>query len=103
MTPRLTKAQKVARADLEWLLANAQGRRFLARLLDLTGALREVPAGDPARTMWHVGRHSIGAAILHELAADWPERLAAVLTERTTQDSDDGIDPLSDDGASRTG
>ena len=62
----LVREQQVA--DLQWLLANAQGRRVLARILDMSGTGRNSFTGS-STTFYNEGRRSIGVELEAEAKA----------------------------------
>jgi hypothetical protein len=83
--------------DLAWLSSTRQGRRILHRLIVMTGCLNALPTHE---VLWHAGRESVGQEFLAQLARDFPDRLALLLTENMQgRDDHDSADRDTDDGA----
>lgn len=67
--------------DLAWVLSTRQGRRFVARLLELSGVERAVFNANGS-TMTHAeGRRSIGIELLAELRAQHRDAWLQLLAE----------------------
>jgi hypothetical protein len=58
-------ARKAEIEDFKWLVAHAQGRRFLWRLLDRTGVFRTSMTGN-SMTFFNEGQRNVGLALLAE-------------------------------------
>lgn len=68
--------------DLQWLLADARGRRVLARILNETGIMRpSFTPGDPLGTAYNEGRRSIGIALNTVLTSVRDDALKIILQE----------------------
>lgn len=62
------KAEAVRKLEIEdfkWLVAHAQGRRFLWRLLDRTGVFRTSMTGN-SMTFFNEGQRNVGLVLLAE-------------------------------------
>jgi hypothetical protein len=76
----LARGQNVA--DLTWLMSHEQGRRFMARLLDMAGTERDSFTGSSA-TFYNEGARSIGVKLLAEVkAVAWDEYIAMLKEQR---------------------
>lgn len=77
-----TLAQGQNAADLAWLMSQVQGRRFVARLLDMAGTERDSFTGSSA-TFYNEGARSIGVRLLGEIkAVAWDEYIAMLKEQR---------------------
>jgi hypothetical protein len=80
---RLAKQQ--AEADLKFMLANGQGRRFLLRLFERTGLLRQSYTGN-ADTHFNEGARSIGLQLLAEIEEVDPRAFPSMCLEAIDAD-----------------
>ena len=69
-------------SDLSWLMSHEQGRRFVARLLDMTGLETTSFTGN-STGFFNEGARYIGVTLLREVkAVAWPEYLAMLKEQR---------------------
>ena len=54
--------------DMRWLMKQAQGRRFMARLLEMSGTERNSFTGS-STTFYNEGRRSVGVELSDEIKA----------------------------------
>lgn len=71
--------------DFKWLVAHAQGRRLLWRLLERTGVYRTSYNGSTNDTLFREGSRNIGLEVLGELHEISPQTYSKMLTERARQ------------------
>lgn len=76
---QLAKGQQAA--DLSWLMSQEQGRRFMARLLEMAGTERDSFTGSSA-TFYNEGARSIGVRLLAEVKAIAWDHYIAMLKEQ---------------------
>lgn len=70
---RLQRDQDVA--DFKWLMGNKQGRRFMWRLLGVTGVFRTpFVQGGGGLTEFNCGQQNVGQLMLAEIHEHCPER-----------------------------
>lgn len=67
--------------DLAWLMNQAQGRRFMAYLLDLTGTQRSSFTGN-STTFFNEGARSVGLVLLDQVKAVALDDYFAMLKEQ---------------------
>jgi hypothetical protein len=69
-------------ADLAWLMSQPQGRRFMARLLDLSGIDRNSFTGN-STTFYNEGARSLGVLLLAEAkVVAWDDYIAMLKEQR---------------------
>lgn len=69
-------------ADLAWLMSHEQGRRIVARLLDLSGVERNSFTGN-STTFYNEGARSLGVLLLAEVkAVAWDHYIAMLKEQR---------------------
>lgn len=66
-------------ADLAHIIAGFQGRRFLRRLLQETGAMQATFTGDALTSAFREGQRNIGLKLLAKIQEATPEKLALIL------------------------
>lgn len=76
----LSRGQQVA--DLAWLMQQPQGRRFMARLLEITGTQRSSFTGN-STTFFNEGARSVGLLLLDEIKAVALDDYFAMLKEQS--------------------
>ena len=69
-------------ADLAWLMQQPQGRRFMARLLEITGTQRSSFTGN-STTFFNEGARSVGLLLLDEIKAVALDEYFAMLKEQS--------------------
>lgn len=69
--------------DLRWLMAHAQGRRIMARLLHIAGTSRGSFTGNSA-TFYNEGARSVGLAFENEVRTLAFDHYIAMLKEQRT-------------------
>lgn len=77
---RKEREAKRRKADLQWLMDEAAGRRIVHRLLDQTGVFRSSYTGDND-TFFREGQRNVGLQWLAEVNATCPEQYALMLKE----------------------
>jgi hypothetical protein len=85
---RLKSAKRVQREidDLKWLMADARGRRFMARLLDRTGTMRSSFHTSGSVMAFSEGRRDIGLFLTAEILEHTPKAYSQLLTEYRNDD-----------------
>jgi hypothetical protein len=68
-------------ADFKWLMSDARGRRFMWRLLGLTGLYRNPFTGN-SETFFRCGSMSIGQKYLAEITELTPEAYLKMIEEQ---------------------
>lgn len=76
---KLARDQQVD--DIKWLMDHAQGRRFMARLLEVTGTRKSSFTGN-STTFFNEGARSVGVLLTDEIIAITPENYLAMLKEQ---------------------
>jgi len=77
------RAQEVD--DFKWIMAHAQGRRFLNRLLDKTGVFRSSFTGN-SETFFREGMRNVGLLVMSEMLDLTPELYLKMLKENKTDE-----------------
>lgn len=72
--------------DLRWLMAHAQGRRFIWRLLDRAGIYRTSFNSSGSVMAMNEGRREMGLFVLAEITEAAPESFLKLLRENQGQD-----------------
>lgn len=67
--------------DFKWLVAHAQGRRLLWRLLERSGVYRTSYNGSKDDTLFREGMRNLGLEVLGELHEISPQTYSKMLTE----------------------
>jgi hypothetical protein len=67
--------------DLKWLMADARGRRFVARLLDRAGVHRSVFHTSGSVMAFNEGRRQVGLDVLAEVMEHTPKAYVQLLNE----------------------
>lgn len=75
--------------DVQWILGTIQGRRFIWRLLGITGLFRTSFAGDDSRTNFNEGRRDIGLRILEDINESKPEAYLQMTQEAQLSEVND--------------
>ena len=70
---------------MQWLLAQAQGRRFLRLILDRSGACRSSFDTNAMAMAFNEGRRSLGVELLRVMQAHCPDLHAQMLDDRNTE------------------
>ena len=68
-------------ADLEWLIADQRGRRFLRRHLATLGVLHPVFTGEALSMAYREGERNAGLRLLNAVARVSPAAVGLLLTE----------------------
>jgi hypothetical protein len=83
-----TRKSKVERdqeaADFKWLMSDRRGRRFMWRLLGMTGLYRSSFTGNSA-TFFNEGQRNIGLMLIAEVNELTPDSYANMLEEHRTK------------------
>lgn len=66
--------------DLKWLLAHAQGRRFMWRLLSMSGVFRTSMTGN-SMTFFREGERNVGLQFFAQVSEHCPDAYAKMLKE----------------------
>ena len=78
------------RDDISWLMANKQGRRFVWRLLGITGIYRNPMQGDgDAFTNLRCGMQAVGQQVVADIHEVCPERYFEMVKEQQSSDGRD--------------
>ena len=75
-------SQDQADSDLAWILADAQGRRFLYRILGIAGIYRNPFDSDHSIMAANCGQMNVGLQLLSEIQRINPEGYLLMLKER---------------------
>ncbi len=67
--------------DFKWLMAHAQGRRFVARLLEECGVHRTSFNHSGSVMAWNEGRRHVGLFIMAEILEHTPKEYTRLLKE----------------------
>jgi hypothetical protein len=67
--------------DFKWLMAHKQGRRFVSRLLNLTGVFRTSMTGNSS-TFFNEGRRDIGLQLMAEINDHCLDQYVMMLKEQ---------------------
>ena len=67
--------------DFKWLVAHAQGRRLLWRLLERSGVYQTSYNGSANDTLFREGMRNLGLEVLSELHEISPQTYSKMLTE----------------------
>lgn len=73
-------------SDFKFIMGSKQGRRFMWRLLGITGLFRNPFAGDEGATAFRCGEANIGQQLLAEIHGLCPERYVEMLKEQQRDD-----------------
>ncbi len=73
--------------DFKWLMSDARGRRFVWRLIAITGVFRCPYAGEDSATNFQSGQQSIGQTILADVMEHTPEKFDTMITEKKKHDA----------------
>lgn len=71
--------------DLKWLLSDKRGRRFMWRLLSVTGVFRNPFTGN-SETFFRCGVMSVGQTYVGDINLHAPERYNQMVTEHQNYD-----------------
>lgn len=79
-------------SDFKFIMGSKQGRRYVWRLLGMTGLFRNPFAGEPGATAFRCGEQNIGQQVIAEIHGLCPERYIDMLKEaqqdeRTTRNA----------------
>lgn len=85
------KAKSAKRAqrdvdDLKWIMADARGRRFMARLLERTGTMRSSFHTSGSVMAFNEGRRDIGLFLTAEMLEHAPKAYSQLLNEYRNDD-----------------
>ncbi len=72
--------------DLKWLMADARGRRFMARMLDRTGTMRSSFHTSGSVMSFNEGRRDIGLFLTAEMLEHTPKAYSQLLNEYRNDD-----------------
>lgn len=76
------EARRLEREDLAALMSEAHGRRFMHRLLGMSGVFRSsYTMGDPHHTAFREGERNVGNRLLASLIEEHAELYALMLKE----------------------
>ena len=80
--------QDRSRADVQFLLSTAQGRRFIWRYLEECGVYRSSVKGvfNPSEVFFYEGRREIGLKILADVHNADPEAYTRMINEAKTEE-----------------
>lgn len=70
-----------ARADLRWVMNHVRGRRFMRRLIDISGVYRGSFTGN-SETFFREGERSVGIQVLRQIQESCPDKFLVMLTEQ---------------------
>jgi hypothetical protein len=73
-------AREQDKADFAWLMSDARGRRFIWRMLELTGVYRSSFTGN-SETFFREGARNVGLAIIADIHEFAPESYVPMLEE----------------------
>lgn len=85
-------AREVEIADLKWLMSSARGRRFMWRLLELTGPFRLSFDRNAMEMAFREGNRNLGNQLFSDVMAQCPEMYPVMVREqqpKTTPTSTD--------------
>lgn len=68
--------------DLEFVLSNPEGRRFIGRLLDDSGVHSQTAVNSGSWTYFNEGRRSLGRDLFIEIMGAFPNAYALILKEK---------------------
>lgn len=71
-------------ADFKWLMSDKRGRRFMWRLLDMTGLYRCSFTGN-STTFFNEGQRNIGLQLMADINEQAPEAYPQMLAEQRTK------------------
>ncbi|MGA9070077.1 MAG: hypothetical protein WB424_07475 [Terracidiphilus sp.] len=86
---RKQSARDVQIADLKWLMSSPRGRRFMWRLLDLSGPFRISFDTNAMKMAFNEGNRNLGNQMFSEVMTFCPE-LYPVMVKEQRNDSRDG-------------
>jgi hypothetical protein len=69
-------------ADFKWLMSDKRGRRFMWRLLSMTGLYRSSFTGNSNNTFFNEGARNIGLMLISEVNELTPDAYAMMLDEQ---------------------
>ena len=78
-------ARQVDVADVQWLMANPQGRRFVRRLIAEAGVFSSSFMGNAEQTFFREGKRAVGLFVLAEVQSITPAAYIEMLTETKAQ------------------
>lgn len=67
--------------DFKWLMGNKRGRRYMWRLLELTGVYRSSFTGN-SETFFREGMRNVGLTLLNQIHQVTPDQFAVMLKEQ---------------------
>jgi hypothetical protein len=71
--------------DFKWLMSDKRGRRFVWRLLEMTGVYRTSFTGN-STTFFNEGQRNIGLMVVNEVHAHCPELYETLIKENSNND-----------------
>lgn len=74
--------------DLRILLAQPEGRRFVARMLRVTRVFHDSFTGNSA-TFYNEGRRAVGTEIMADVARADPDQFASLLREQVSREDEE--------------
>ena len=83
---KLRQQREQEKADFAWLVGDARGRRFIWRLLSITGIFRSSFSGDSNRTFFQEGERNIGLQVMRDINEVCPEKMAEMIREAKQDD-----------------
>lgn len=74
-------AEQTAVSDMQWLMGDVRGRRFVHRLLERAGIYRLTFTGDALSSAFNEGQRNSGLRLMNELLQHCPKRLSEMQRE----------------------
>jgi hypothetical protein len=71
--------------DFKWLMSDKRGRRFIWRLLEMTGVYRTSFTGN-STTFFNEGQRNIGLMVVNEVHSNCPELYETLIKENSNND-----------------
>jgi hypothetical protein len=69
-------------ADVKWLMSSERGRRFIYRLLEISGVFQISFDPNAMRMAFNEGKRDFGNRIFHQVMTVCPEQVPAMLKEQ---------------------
>lgn len=76
-------------SDMQWLMGDVRGRRFVYRLLEQAGIYRLTHTGEAISSAFNEGMRSAGLRLMNELLQHCPKRLFEMQRENLKHDRHD--------------
>lgn len=79
-------AEKTWTGDLQWLMGDVRGRRFMWRLLGRSGIYRTSFTGEALSMAFREGERNVAIVLMDEITRHCPKRLSEMQTEARTHE-----------------